>query len=228
MSQDGDFYSEDNDEVILSPQEPITRRDIRELIQNWEDKFEMTEGMRAHLDTVTRESRSRESALTATNKQLDAIKEALARFMKAYDPTCPTTVSTRVQSCAPTVITQDQARQTPARMPTQPRAPIMSTPITPPGAPRISLSLWYRPHQQKPCAQTERKPEWKPCAQTDMRGRDTNERPAHHSGIGMTMNTSSGLNTVFHEYLAGIIFSEFVILEISRVFNLVIPKNLAG
>ena len=30
--------------------------------------------------------------------------------------------------------------------------------------------------------------------------------------------------TVFHEYLAGIIFSEFVILEISRVFNLAIPK----
>ena len=34
--------------------------------------------------------------------------------------------------------------------------------------------------------------------------------------------------TVFHEYLAGIIFSEFVILEISRVFNLAIPKNRAG
>ena len=36
------------------------------------------------------------------------------------------------------------------------------------------------------------------------------------------------LFTVFHEYLAGIIFSEFVILEISRVFNLAIPKNRAG
>ena len=36
------------------------------------------------------------------------------------------------------------------------------------------------------------------------------------------------VNTVFHEYLAGIIFSEFVILEISRVFNLAIPKNRAG
>ena len=32
-------------------------------------------------------------------------------------------------------------------------------------------------------------------------------------------------STVFHEYLAGIIFSEFVILEISRVFNLAIPKK---
>ena len=67
--EEEDFYSEDNDEVILSPQEPITRRDIRELIKNWEDKFEkMTEGVRAlemsthdvhtHLDTVTRESRA--------------------------------------------------------------------------------------------------------------------------------------------------------------------------
>ena len=39
---------------------------------------------------------------------------------------------------------------------------------------------------------------------------------------------TSILVTVFHEYLAGIIFSEFVILEISRVFNLAIPKNRAG
>ena len=62
--EEEDFYSE-SDEVILSPQEPITWRDSRELIQNWEDKFEkMTEGVRAlemsthdvhtHLDTVTR------------------------------------------------------------------------------------------------------------------------------------------------------------------------------
>ena len=31
-------------------------------------------------------------------------------------------------------------------------------------------------------------------ADRDMRGRDPNERPTHDSGIGMTMNTSSGLN----------------------------------
>ena len=43
-----------------------------------------------------------------------------------------------------------------------------------------------------------------------------------------TCVNSRSLNTVFHEYLAGIIFSEFVILEISRVFNLAIPKNRAG
>ena len=36
----------------------------------------------------------------------------------------------------------------------------------------------------------------------------------------------SYLITVFHEYLAGIIFSEFVILEISQVFNLAIPKKV--
>ena len=143
--EEEDFYSEDNDEVILSPQEPITCRDIRELIQNWEDKFEkLTEGVCAmeisthdvhtHLDTVTRENRARESALTSTNRQLDSIKEALAHFMEAYDPARLTPVSTHVQPCAPTVIALDQERQTPARKPTQPRAPTMSTPITPPGA----------------------------------------------------------------------------------------------
>ena len=61
-----DLYNE-SDEVILAPQEPITRKDIRELVKSWEDKLDkMTEGMRAlkmsthdvhtHLDTVTRES----------------------------------------------------------------------------------------------------------------------------------------------------------------------------
>ena len=38
-------------------------------------------------------------------------------------------------------------------------------------------------------------------------------------------NIQYGVHTVFHEYLAGIIFSEFVILEISPVFNLAIPKK---
>ena len=102
-----DFYNE-SDEVILAPQEPITRKDIRELVKSWEDKFDnITEGMRAlqmsthdvhtHLDTVTRESHARESALTSTNRQIDSIKEALARFMEAYDPAHPTPVSTHVQ-----------------------------------------------------------------------------------------------------------------------------------
>ena len=38
--------------------------------------------------------------------------------------------------------------------------------------------------------------------------------------------SNTGIYTVFHEYLAGIIFSEFAILEISRVFNLAIPKKM--
>ena len=47
MVEEEDFYSE-SDEVILAPQEPITRKDIRELVQSWEDKFQkMTEGVRA-------------------------------------------------------------------------------------------------------------------------------------------------------------------------------------
>ena len=208
--EEEDFNS-DNDEVILSPQEPITWRDIRELIQNWEVKFEkMTEGVRAlemsthdvhtHLDTVTRESRARESALTSTNRQIDSIKEALARFMEAYDPARPTPVSTHVQPCAPMVIAMDQAHQTPVRMPTQPRAPTMSTPITPPGAPpkfRSEFSL--SPVIQATPAETMRADRAETRVETmradrDMRGRDPNERPAHDNGIGMTMNTSSRLN----------------------------------
>ena len=53
-------------------------------------------------------------------------------------------------------------------------------------------------------------------------------RPA---SLGESYNTAAEISTgydwhtVFHEYLAGIIFSEFVILEISRVFNLAIPKK---
>ena len=48
-------------------------------------------------------------------------------------------------------------------------------------------------------------------------------------GCGSSVvTTPEHRHTVFHEYLAGIIFSEFVILEISRVFNLAIPKNRAG
>ena len=209
MSQDGDtpphvveeiveeedFYSEDNDEVILSPQEPITRRDIRELIQNWEDKFEkITEGVRAlemstrdvhtHLDTVTRESRARESTLTSTNRQIDSIKEALGRFMEAYETARPTPVSTHVQPCAPMVIAIDQAHQTPARTPTQPRAPTMSTPITPPGAPpkfRSEFSL-------SPVIQTT------PVEAMRADRAETRVETMRADGIGMTMNTSSGLN----------------------------------
>ena len=154
----------------------------------------MTEGVRAlemnthdvhtHLDTVTRESRVRESALTSTNRQIDSIKEALARFMEAYDPARPTPVSTHVQPCTPTVITMDQARQTPARTPTQPHAPTMSTPITLPGAPpkfRSEFSL-------SPVIQTT------PAEAMRADRAETILETMRADGIGMTMNTSSGLN----------------------------------
>ena len=194
--EDVDFYSE-SDEVILAPQEPITRKDIREPVQSWEDKFnKMTEGVCAlemsthdvhtHMDTVMRDNRARESEQTATNRKIESIKEALAHFMEAYDPARPTPVSTHVRPCAPTT---DQARQMLARMPNQPRVPTMSTPITPPGAPpkfRSEFSL--SPVIQATPAETMRAD----------RGRDLNERPAHENGIRgdtqLTMNTSSGLN----------------------------------
>ena len=91
--------------------------------------------------------------------------------MEAYNPARQPTVGTHIQSCAPTVITQEQVRQTPACTPTQPHVPIMSTPITPPGAPQnfrseFSLSPVI---QATPTGamRTEWKPEWKPYAQTD-------------------------------------------------------------
>ena len=194
MVEEEDFYSE-SDEVILAPQEPITRKDIRELVQSWEDKFnKMTEGVRAlqmsthdvhtHLDTVTRESCARESALTSTNRQIDSIKEALARFMEAYDPAHPTLVSTHVQPCAPTVIAMDQARQAPARTPTQPRAPTMSTPITPPGAP----PKFHSEFSLSPVIQTT------PVEAMRADRAETRVETMRADGIGMTMNTSSGLN----------------------------------
>ena len=93
--EEEDFYSE-SDEIVLSPQDPITRKDIWELINGWEEKFnKITEGVLAlemnmhevhtHMDTVMRESRARESAQMSTNRQIESIKEALARFMEAYD-----------------------------------------------------------------------------------------------------------------------------------------------
>ena len=120
--------------------------------------------------------------------------------MEEYDPARPPAVSTHVQSCAPTVITQEQARQTPARTPTQPRGSTMSMPITPPGAPQnfrseFSLSpvIQATPTGAMRADRVETRVETM-RADRDMHGRDTNERPAHDSGIGMIMNTSSTLN----------------------------------
>ena len=135
------------EEVILKtrdmPQDPITRKDIRELIDGWEEKFnKITEGVRAlkmnthevhtHMDIVMRENRARESAQVWTNRQMKSIQEAL---VQTYDPARQAPVSTFVQPCAPTMETLDPARQTPVRTFVQPRVPTMSTPITPPEAP---------------------------------------------------------------------------------------------
>ena len=194
-TEEEDFYGSDEEVILKTPQDPITRKDIRELVNCWEEKFKkITEGVRAleigmhdvhtHMDVVMRENRARENAQVTTNKQMKSIQEALAHFMDTYDPARRAPVSIAVKSCAPTM-------DTPIRTCVQPRAPTMSTPITPPGAPpkfRSEFSL--SPVNQATPAETMR---------VD-RGRDLNERPTHESGNGiggntqLTMNTSSGLN----------------------------------
>ena len=94
---DDDLYGSESGEVILktrdTPQDPIARNDIREVIEGWEEKFnKITEGVRAleqnthevhtHMDIVMRENRARESAQLSTNRQIKSIQEALARFME--------------------------------------------------------------------------------------------------------------------------------------------------
>ena len=201
---DEDLYGSESEEVILktrnTPQNPITRKDIRELIDSWEEKFnKITEGVRAlemnthevhtHMDIVLRENRTSESAQVSTNRQMKSIQEALARFMDTYDPARHTPVSTFVQPCAPTMETIDPARQTPVRTFVQPHAPTMSTPIAPPGAPPKFCSefSFASPVNQATPAEPTR----------GDRGRDLHERPTHENGGDtqqITMNTSSGLN----------------------------------
>ena len=142
-----DLYSSESEEVILKTtpvmsQDTITRSDLQDIIDGWEEKFDklaegvraieegthekfdkLAEGVRAieegthdvhaHVDMVMRENRAHENGQLATNKQLKLIQEALARFMETCDPAHPTPVRTFVQQCAPK----------------------MSTPITPSGAP---------------------------------------------------------------------------------------------
>ena len=183
---DDDLYGSESGEVMIktrdTPQDPITRNDIREIIDGWEEKFnKITEGVRAlelnthkvhtHMDAVMRKNRARESAQLSTNRQIKLIQEALARFMETYDP----------------------ARQTPVRTFIQPCAPTMSMPITPSGAPpkfRLEFAFASPVNQTTPAEPTR-----------GDRGRDLNERPTHENGNGnggdtqqLTTNTSSGLN----------------------------------
>ena len=173
-----DLYGSESGEVILKtrnmPQDMITRSDIREIIDGWEEKFsKLTEGVRAveqgthevhaHMDS---ENRARKSAQLATNIQIKLIQEGLARFMETCDPAHPTPLRTFVQPCASK----------------------MSTPITPSDFQEFSFASPV--NQTTPVEPTR-----------GDGGRDLNERPTHENGNGngsdtqqLTMNTSSGLN----------------------------------
>ena len=176
-------------EVLQMPQDPITRKDIRELIDCWEEEFKkITEGVRAleigthdvrtHMDVAMREHRACENAQVTTNKQMKSIQEALAHFMDSYGSARRAPVSIAVKSCAPTM-------DTPIRTCVQPRAPKMSTPITPPGAPpRFRSEFSLSPVNQATPAETLR---------VD-RGRDLNERPTHESGNGIGGDTQQTIN----------------------------------
>ena len=171
-----DLYSSESEEVILKTtpvmsQDTITRSDLQDIIDGWEEKFDkLAEGMRAidegthekfdklaegvraieegtHVDMVMRENRASENAQLATNKQLKSIQEALARFMETCDPAHPTPVRTFVQQCEPK----------------------MSTPITPSGAPtryRSELSFASPVNQTAPVEPTR-----------GNGGRDLSQRP---------------------------------------------------
>ena len=73
---------------FTTPQEIITRSDLEEIIEGWQEKFrKLTEGMRAielateeahaHMDSVMRDSRARDSD---TNNRIKQIQEGLTRF----------------------------------------------------------------------------------------------------------------------------------------------------
>ena len=164
------------------PQDNVTRSDIREIIDGWEEKFnKLTDGVRAleqgthevhmHMHIVMRENRARKSAQLATNRQIKLIQEGLPHFMETCDPAHHTPIRTFVQPCAPK----------------------MSTAITPSRAPpkfRSEFSFASPVNQTTPVEPTR-----------GDGGRDLNERPTHENGNGngsdtqqLTMNTSSGLN----------------------------------
>ena len=188
-----DLYSSESEDIIMKTtpvmsQDTITRSDLQEIIDGWEEKFnKLAEGVRAieegthdvhaHVDMVMRENRARKNGQLATNKQLKLIQEALVRFMEMCDPAHPTPVLTFAQQCAPK----------------------MSTPITPSGAPtryRSKFSFTSPVNQTAPVEPTR-----------GNGGRDLSHRPTHEDGNGNgsntqqpTMNTSSGLNNITTRY----------------------------
>ena len=78
--EEEDFYGSEGKEIVLkTPQVLITHKDLRELIDIWEEKFKkITEGVRAleigthvdhtYMDVVMRENLARENAQVTTNK----------------------------------------------------------------------------------------------------------------------------------------------------------------
>ena len=83
----------------------ITRIDLQEIIEGWEEKFhKLIEGVRAieqgteevhaHMDIVMRENRAHDNDQLATNNQIKQIQEGLARFMERCDPVHPTPMYT--------------------------------------------------------------------------------------------------------------------------------------
>ena len=160
----------------------ITRSDLQEIIEEWEEKFhKLTEGVRAieqgteevhaHMDIVMRENRVCDSEPPAPNNRIKQIQEGLARFMERCDLAHPTPVRPFATPCAPK----------------------MSTPITPSGVParyRLEFPFASPVNQAAPTEPTR-----------NNGGHDLSQRPTHedeHGNSGDTqhppMNNSSGMN----------------------------------
>ena len=162
--------------------ELITRSDLQEIIEGWEEKFhKLTEGVRAieqateevhtHMDIVMRDNRARESEQVSTNNRIKQIQEGLARFMERCDPAHPTPVRPFATPCAPK----------------------MSTPITQSGVPARYQSKFPFTSPVNQTVPTE------PTRGNG--GHDLSQRPTHedeHGNSGDTqhppMNNSSGMN----------------------------------
>ena len=167
-AEDEDMYGSDSGEVILKTREdPITRKDIQDLMNGWEDKFQkISEGVRAlemsthdvhtHMDVVMRESRARESAQVSANKQMKSIQEALARFMEAYDPARQTPVSTFVRAHDGNMWSSASNASTHVRATSRAHDEHANHTVGSTAKIRniASRPLWFRPHPQNARAET--------------------------------------------------------------------------
>ena len=162
-----------------APPELITRSDLQEIIEGWKEKFhELTEGVRAieqateevhaHMDTVMRDNRTRDSD---QNNRIKQIQEELARFIERCDPAHPTPACSFATPCAPK----------------------MSTPITPSGVPSRYRSDFPFASPVNQAAPTE-----PTCGNGghDLSQRPTHEDEHGNSGDTQhpPINNSSGMN----------------------------------